>query len=84
MRSKPRALNDDRPMKEITVDIEATTTLNWDGGEVVVSVPEGASEQEIHAALVQYLMTQAVDMDWAWEEKPEIGSWEIVEDELAG
>jgi hypothetical protein len=71
-----------RRMEEITVEIEATNTLTWDGGEIVVTVPTGASREEIEAAIVRHLMTNDRGLDWDWAE-PEVQDWEVVEDEQA-
>ena len=70
-------------MVELTVEIEATTTLTWDGGEIVVSLPADASRAEIEAAIVRHLMTNDRGLDWDWSEPPEIHDWEVVKDEGA-
>ena len=72
-----------RRMVELTVEIEATTTLTWDGGEIVVSLPADASRAEIEAAMVRHLMTNDRGLDWDWSEPPEIHDWEVVKDEGA-
>ncbi|MEI7927367.1 MAG: hypothetical protein WCH40_02375 [Verrucomicrobiales bacterium] len=69
-------------MEELTVEVEATLLLTWEGGPVVVRVPSNASCGEIEVAIARNLRLNV--MGWHWDlDKPEIHDWEVVKNEDA-
>jgi hypothetical protein len=66
-------------MTKVTVRIEATTILTWNGGNIDVNVSPGASRAEIEASIVRHLMTNDAGVDWVWGEAPEIHEFEVID-----
>ena len=80
MKTDLRLIEDESPMKTIRVVIDATTTLNWHGGEIELTVPEDADEEQIEKELMNYLMSPEAHLDWDWAD-PEIAGFDIIDDE---
>lgn len=80
MKTDKKLVEDERPMKTIRVDVDATTTLYWEGGEIELTVPEDADEEQIEKELLNYLMSPEANLDWTWNE-PEIDGCDVVDDE---
>jgi len=66
-------------MTKATVEIEATTVLTWNGGNIDINVPPGASRAEIEASIVRHLMTNDSGVDWDWGEAPEIHDFKVID-----
>lgn len=77
MKTDKKLVEDERPMKTIRVDVDATTTLYWEGGEIELTVPEDADEEEIEKELMNHLMSKEAESDWTWSD-PEIDGYQVV------
>lgn len=80
MKIDKKLVEDERPMKTIQVDVDATILLYWEGGGVELTVPEDADEEEIEKELMNYLMSPEAQSDWTWSD-PEIDGYQVVGDE---
>ncbi len=80
MKTDRKLVENEPPMKTIRVDLDATITLHWEGGEIELSVPEDADEKEIEKELMSYLKGQEAEVHWYWAD-PEIDDYEVIIDD---